>query len=169
MRCPSASPSGQSFFASASSIIATDGALSLRRLRLGKSATAQDRQPDRVEIIRANAVPARVECEALRGCGRLVVRAGSNAGALHILAQRNHAERNGRADAGVFHARQRGESRPQIPIKLLRAFLVVTGEARINFEQIARPGFNPVSTEAALFAPRMNNAAAVSNASEKAI
>ena len=144
-------------------------ALSLRRLRSGKSATAQDRKPDRLEIIRADSIPARIECETLGGCRWFVVLARTECRPAASLAQRNHAKRNCRADARVFHARQRGEPCTQIPIKLLRAFLFVTGEARVDFEQIARTRFQSGIDQAALFAPRMKNAAAVRNASENAI
>ena len=55
----------------------------LGRFRRRKCAAAQQWQPDRLEIIRADAVPVRIESEPLRGGGGPSVRSRLSSGALH--------------------------------------------------------------------------------------
>ena len=65
---------------------------------------------------------------------------------------------------------KRGEPFLEGAIKVLRAGLIVTGEAGVDFEEDSLELVaSPVSTWAALPAPRMKSAAGVSSASEKAI
>ena len=77
---------GQSFFASTSSMIATAGPPGSFASAAVEGAPAEEAQSDRGEIIRAHAVPARAEGEAVGGRRRMGIRRGVEPGALHVLA-----------------------------------------------------------------------------------
>ena len=80
----------------------------LRRFGGGEGAAAQQRQTDRREIIRADAVPGGVKREAVGGGCRLGLRRGIDPGALHRFAERNHPERNRGRNARMFDSGERG-------------------------------------------------------------
>lgn len=107
---------------------------------LVENAAAQHRQTDGGEVISADAVPSRAEGEAFGGSRRLCIRRRLHAGALDVSAERDHPERDRGRDAGVLDAGQRREAFLEVAIKILGAFLVVTGQARIRFEKETRAG-----------------------------